>query len=267
MLQVVAAHGQVVRPEEDIAAAFERADAHARCVVQADVQLAVAEDLHGRRATRGSAKKEIEPPVPPPVPPAAKSVAVPALEVLLNRVTPPCAPVTVPPLLMKVPLPAVEVFAKNVAPLNVPGAVPPLLVKVLPPAVALSKKIVRPPIAPLIVAPVVGPRAGARARVIIELRRATARTGERPGVIDERGAPPVRSIREQRHTALLGSDAAAAIGKSACARGRGVAEDRKAPGRAVTVLPFVMKCPLPAVELPRKSVRPGERRWLCHRGR
>src|SRR5438270_1294024 len=51
-VQVVAAHGEVFGSEEDDTASFDRADRHARSVVGTDIQSAVAENLHPRRATR-----------------------------------------------------------------------------------------------------------------------------------------------------------------------------------------------------------------------
>src|SRR4030095_473409 len=62
--QVVAANGQFNGSEEHSAAAFNRADCHARSVVKADVQVSVggiagasAETLHARRAARRITKK------------------------------------------------------------------------------------------------------------------------------------------------------------------------------------------------------------------
>jgi hypothetical protein len=75
-------------------------------------------------------------------------VALPAVDVLKNCVSPPDAPATVPPLLVIVAVPAVEVFLKSVEPLNAPATVPPLLMIVAVPAVEVFEKLVEPPNAP-----------------------------------------------------------------------------------------------------------------------
>src|SRR5439155_4677055 len=83
-----------------------------------------------------------------PGPPLAISVALPAVEVLKNRVKPPLVPLAAPPLLINVPLPAVEASLSNSvkpAPKAKPPVPPPLLVKVPLPAVEVSENRVKPP--------------------------------------------------------------------------------------------------------------------------
>src|ERR1700730_11548545 len=58
--QVVTANGEVVGSEDDSAASFDRASRHARSVVPADIQIAVAENLRARRAARRVLLKQNE---------------------------------------------------------------------------------------------------------------------------------------------------------------------------------------------------------------
>ena len=55
--KVVRADGQVIRPEKDQTISFDRAGRHARSALLTYIKVAVAENLHARRAARRSGRK------------------------------------------------------------------------------------------------------------------------------------------------------------------------------------------------------------------
>src|SRR5207247_1197516 len=73
---VVAADGQIVPPEENITATFNRADRHARSVVATGVQIAVTENLHASRAASRITTKENCASTPATNPPIAGQRAI-----------------------------------------------------------------------------------------------------------------------------------------------------------------------------------------------
>src|SRR5262249_1555226 len=57
LVQVIRANGQVVGSQEYSAVSFDRSSRHTRSIVTANVQVAVAENLHLGRAAGGSSSK------------------------------------------------------------------------------------------------------------------------------------------------------------------------------------------------------------------
>src|SRR5438874_7530506 len=99
------------------------------------------------------AAKMIDPPCPPPDPPLAISVLLPALDALVNLVTPTPALLNALPLLVMIALAAVVNLPPNSIWPPSDWLTPPLLVKVPLPAVELSEKATTPPPAPLTAPP------------------------------------------------------------------------------------------------------------------